>query len=267
MRKMMLTAACLAALSVFSRPALAWVPAEPLAYVTQDVTDAEAEDYALLEEAYDAMGRRGYAGVDAFLPRLRAALDRAPASYPDMVTVGDEAIIRSSDLTTVILLSAMVGQDGKKISIRQAPNVYPEIALVLASEAVERGRLEEAIAYCDRGLAIQPGNALLVVEKVVALNGLSRFDEALTIVDAALAGDFIRVMPHKARLLRNRGFVLIELGRLDEAEEAYRASLEVEEDNPVALSQLDYIAGQRAGRPRGYSTVQSDVSQIDDPEE
>lgn len=46
---------------------------------------------------------------------------------------------------------------------------------------------------------------------------------------------------HHARALRGEGFALIELNQLDEAEKSFQASLKVEPDNKLALSELDYI--------------------------
>ena len=48
---------------------------------------------------------------------------------------------------------------------------------------------------------------------------------------------------------RGRGFALIELRRLDEAEQSYRDSLVSEPNNPNALRELTYIRQLRAGGP------------------
>jgi Flp pilus assembly protein TadD len=48
---------------------------------------------------------------------------------------------------------------------------------------------------------------------------------------------------------RGRGFVLTELGRLDEAEAAYRESLKIEPDSERAKNELQYIARLKAGGP------------------
>jgi hypothetical protein len=49
--------------------------------------------------------------------------------------------------------------------------------------------------------------------------------------------------------LRGQGFALVELGRLDEAWQAYDDSLESEPNNPLAMQEMDYIDGLRAGGP------------------
>ncbi|ABC27512.1 protein containing tetratricopeptide repeats (TPR1, TPR2) [Hahella chejuensis KCTC 2396] len=45
----------------------------------------------------------------------------------------------------------------------------------------------------------------------------------------------------KAAALRGIGFILIEMERLDEAEEALQKSLIIEPDNDVAINELEYI--------------------------
>ncbi|MDG2531829.1 tetratricopeptide repeat protein [Caulobacter endophyticus] len=91
---------------------------------------------------------------------------------------------------------------------------------------------------------------MLVTEKGMALTALKRHADALALYDGAFAHFSTLLISDdlsKARLMRSRGFSLIELGRLDEAEESYRASLEAEPDHAGAKHELDYIAKLRAG--------------------
>jgi tetratricopeptide (TPR) repeat protein len=46
------------------------------------------------------------------------------------------------------------------------------------------------------------------------------------------------------------GWILVERGKLDEAEALYRQCLELNPDDSHAKAELDYIAQQRAKRPR-----------------
>lgn len=48
--------------------------------------------------------------------------------------------------------------------------------------------------------------------------------------------------------LRGMGFMLIELNRLDEAEQALRDSLKLDPGNDVALNELAYIRELRAAK-------------------
>jgi hypothetical protein len=104
-----------------------------------------------------------------------------------------------------------------------------------------------ALTYLDRGLAMQPQNGRLTSEKATALVNLHRPGDALAMIDAWLAANPLGGATTRARLLRNKGFALVELDRLDEGEAAYRDSLKAEPGHQGALYELDYIAKLRAG--------------------
>jgi Flp pilus assembly protein TadD len=76
-----------------------------------------------------------------------------------------------------------------------------------------------------------------------AFNQLRRFREALDshMRAEALAGKYPSQRPHLSLALRGKGFALIELQRLDEAEVAFKSSLEIEPNNKLALNELGYI--------------------------
>jgi Flp pilus assembly protein TadD len=52
--------------------------------------------------------------------------------------------------------------------------------------------------------------------------------------------------PYQAIALRGMGFSLIELNRLDEAERAFKQSLDIDPTNAVALNELAYIKDLRS---------------------
>lgn len=214
---------------------------------------AEAEDLAVYDTAMGAFQQRGFAGLNAHLPKLRRAMDRAPASYPMVEQVGDTWIVRSNDLGDGLLLAmtatmaAQKSSPDARVNVSTQANVYPMIALLLGSAAVERHDYREAITWLDRGLALQPLERLVLTERIAALHGLQRWDEALKAADAALASGDLLIATHPASLHRKRGFSLVELGRLDEAQAAYEESLKTEPDNAAALGELEYIRGLRRG--------------------
>lgn len=218
---------------------------------------AEATDQARLQAAMVDFQRRGYAGLGRHLRGLKAALNRAPASYGTIEAVSDtEWVVRSNDeddaLTLSLLASVMAQQASpdRAVSISSRPNIYPAIAMLLGSEAVERGALDEAIGYLDQGLALQPTHAVLAAEKMGAMQGQGRMAEALAVGDAVLADDGLMPLSEGRGILqRRRGFSLIELGRLTDARAAFNASLEADPDNPTALGELQYIDGLEAGAP------------------
>lgn len=217
------------------------------------VPEAEAAAEALVLQATSDFQRRGYAGLRPHLPGLRQALEKAPASYPLIERQGDVVVIRVDEMEDYLVLSvaaaseAASGREGRAVNVFQRSNIYGFIALLLGSEAVEGGRFDEAIHWLDMGLKLQPTNRWLIGEKAAALQGARRWGDALDLVDAALASGDLLIVTRPAMLLRKRGFSLIELGRLDEAEAAYVESLRSEPDNASALAELDYIRQLRGG--------------------
>lgn len=221
---------------------------------------AEAEHLQTLVRAREAFQRRGFAGLAGNLRALRQALDQAPDAYPIMEQRGEDWIVRGSDMGDTLILTTAASAAGQAagkttMTVVQSPNVYPDIALLLGAEAVERGEYAEAIAVLDRGLKIQPGNWLLINERLAALLGQSRWADALALADETLASSDLLVSLHAAPFHRRRGSSLIELGRLDEASAAFEASLETEPGSATAKNELDYIRQLRAGQPATATTL------------
>ena len=70
----------------------------------------------------------------------------------------------------------------------------------------------EALASCDRALALQPNFAEAHANRAIALHGLERFADALLSYDRALV-----LRPDLADVLVNRGTTLHAMKRLDDA--------------------------------------------------
>lgn len=194
----------------------------------------------------------GIKAIAPMLAELRGVLDRAPPTYAKVEIQGDSAVVRTFDATEGVSLSLAL-RSGKHPSGAR-PNfisiefpIYPGAALLLASYANETGDHQAAIGYLDRGLALQPNEAILTAEKAAALAGLKRYADELDMLDAWFYANIFAPPSQQARLYRARGFALIELKRLDEAEQAYRRSLDLAPDHPGAEQQLEYIRYLRGG--------------------
>lgn len=212
----------------------------------------ERGDLAIRDAAAADFNRLGFAGLTRHIPDLKSAWGRTPENYTLIDQVGDNHIVRTKDLADILLVSgALKAAEGGEhtVSVIQADNVYGDIAQFLGSEAIERHRYQEALVFLDRALAMQPANWALLNEKASALQGLQRWSEALETIDRAMATNDVMLILHRAPLLRRRGFSLIELGRLDEARDAYEASLAIDPDNEIAKGELAYITRLKAGAP------------------
>jgi len=83
---------------------------------------------------------------------------------------------------------------------------------------VERQQPHDALRWLDAGIKLEPTQPRLQLEKAKVLSGLGQFAEALRMYEHVL-DDPTQLAPSlRALALRGRGFQLIELGNLDEAE-------------------------------------------------
>lgn len=250
-RVLRLAAVALSAVTLSAAAASAQVPA-------QQAADEQLVRAAIAAGSFEAL--KGH------LPALREVLDRAPARFPAVEVRGERTIVRADDQDSAMILALVVSAATKdrKTTVVTEFNTYPDAALLLATYANEMKRPEEALAYLERGLALQPDDGNLVSEKAAALGALRRPAEELALADAWLARNPLGGARNRARLMRDKGFALTELGRLDEAEAAYRASLKEEPGHKGALYELDYIAKQRAGGAKlGGALVTADKAKTE----
>lgn len=213
------------------------------------------EDEKAVAAAREAALAGGVTALTPYIPQLRAVLDRAPASYPQVSTFGPVVTVRADNEEDAARLFEAAAPNAPRGAMSFQFNTYGVAAFMQAAWFNNQNRPEEALAVADRGLALQPRNVNLVMEKGVALTLLERPAEALAVLDDWLASAAPASKSERGMLLQNRGSALTELNRLDEAEQAYREALRLDPGHPNALEQLDYIASLRAGGPRKGVTV------------
>jgi tetratricopeptide (TPR) repeat protein len=265
MRPVLLVAAALGALAVSAQHAAAQrIDSEPkphtqvtVVVAAKPVSERQAADEAVVKAAGASVKAGGLLALREQLPALRKVLDGAPKKFPRVEQRGGEMIVRGETPDEAMVLTVMASVTGAGASksgsftTRQEYDTYPEAALLLASYANETKQPAEAIRWLDRGLALQPDNAFLTAEKASALEFLHRPADALGLLDGWLKTNAMASNPLKALILRDRGFALVELQRLDEAEAAYRDSLKAEPTHLGAQHELTYIAGLKAGGAKG----------------
>lgn len=211
------------------------------------------KDERLLTTTLETVQQGGILAVRPSVPELEQALAGAPAAF-EAAAKGDDngkqIVLADGQAETLMLLMAAAGSDAKTGTVAY-PNPYPAISLILGSYYNELDQPTEAVRVLDAGLnlpatdlgAYQPA---LHQERGTALGPLNRHAEQLADFDAGLR------LPSqtdevKARFMRGRGLALTDLGRLDEAEAAFRDSLKLAPNNPIALGELKYIDGLRKG--------------------
>ena len=127
------------------------------------------------------------------------------------------------------------------------------MALFLKGYAlIDLDRSEEARPFLEQALAMAPGNSQFLSElgewHKVRRNwdrAFAYFQEAARTADQS--PEQIR-LGHKTRALRGMGYVLIEQGKLDEAERIFRQCLDLNPNDEGAKTELEYIRRQRQRR-------------------
>lgn len=109
--------------------------------------------------------------------------------------------------------------------IAQYPNSDTANA-ILAEVLLTRGKIPEAIEYCQRRVNLMPDSDVAHFNLAVVLSQAGQFDEAIKEYDAAL-----RINPDYMEAHGNLGTALAQLGRLPEAIENWQAALRIKPDS------------------------------------
>jgi tetratricopeptide (TPR) repeat protein len=243
MRSSLLSVSLALLLAGGAMPAPLLAPSMAIAAIEQ----RETQHIATVKVAIEAVESGGLQALEAHVPSLQRVLDEAPPSYPNIELKDGVVQIRAIDMTDFLVLSLAAGQAHRGRTAIMAFNTYPTAAFLLGSIAVAQARPEEALTALNRGLALQPEHDLLVSEKIVATTQLGRHEEAFKLVDQHLQSARIALSPRRALFLRHKGYALIELKRLDEAEASYKAALKLEPNHRGSKNQLAYIKELRKG--------------------
>jgi tetratricopeptide (TPR) repeat protein len=220
-------------------------------------------DLAMFLAVQPELQKAGIRALASHVEDYEAALKRAPQFFPDGAVVdGRRYVLADGQTETLgVALKGAVGdaanKGAPKMPVNVVANVYVLIALQLGTYYDEMDREEDGIRALDLGLRLSPypdaamGAHVgeIMGEKGFALGAEKKFDLALDVYRKGLTLSGISALD-RARLERGEGFVLTELDRLDEAEQAYQASLKDEPGNKRAINELAYIARLRAGGPK-----------------
>ncbi|MEW5735547.1 MAG: tetratricopeptide repeat protein [Thermodesulfobacteriota bacterium] len=149
---------------------------------------------------------RAWAGLGLSL------MEKAPAHLADkaITAFSRSAAMDESYLAEKAVRARMLSAEGKnaeaKAELTRAEarkNQYVEVENGLGAALAYRGRLDEALAAFDRGLALAPGNRLLLVNKASVLAMTGKREEALAVLEKARdAGPEDPVIEQKLAALR-----------------------------------------------------------------
>ncbi|MBC7805054.1 MAG: hypothetical protein H7145_02775 [Akkermansiaceae bacterium] len=180
---------------------------------------------------------------------LLAIVANTPADYRYQYDSEDgELCIKFWDQAEFIHYVTRLQAQGKADrSIIWQGNAYGKAHYYLGFLYVKRRKPGDALRYLEAGLALEPDKPLMRMEYANAIGMAGDRLASLREFEKVVAqGDAI-VPELQAVALRGKGFQLIELARLVEAETAFRDSLKVDPRNPIALHELKYIRHLRDG--------------------
>jgi tetratricopeptide (TPR) repeat protein len=201
---------------------------------------ADAAQEKLLAEAIEL--------VTAGKPEAALApLDRVIAHYQQ--AQAGKLVYCARALPEVLAYMTMAAAD-KKAAIALGPT-WANALYVKGFALIELNRRDEARTYLEQAGKLSPYNAHYLGELAEFHKSARDWNQALALFEQA-AGAARAWSPDEVktselgRALRGSGFVLIELGRLDEAEAKLRQCLELDPNDAGAKSELNYIRDLRA---------------------
>lgn len=223
-------------------------------------SDLETADAERVDEALRALARGDLGAAESL---LLSVMENTPRVYESSREAEDGLSIKFWDQQEFVHYVMWQQKHGSPRGVQWIKNAYPRAHYYMGFLCVKREQFELAVEFLDEGMALEPTNPKFKFEKAQALLHCGRLAESLALYDEVNA-----IGPHvSARDLaiaqRGRGFVLIEMARLDEAEAAFQAALEIEPGNKVALNELAYIDHlRRDGAPEPPEMVATTLPQL-----
>lgn len=149
-----------------------------------------------------------------------------------------------------LVYTAAATTDGRNVEVLS--NTWADVHFLKGYALVELGRLPEARSSLEHAVALSPMNAQYLSELGQIYSYEQNWSKALEYFETAeKAAEWSPSEVQTAELGRAKrgvGYVLVELGRLDEAEEKYLQSLEIDPNDKSAKGELEYVRGLKATR-------------------
>jgi tetratricopeptide (TPR) repeat protein len=170
--------------------------------------------------------------------------DKVIASYEATYPPDGKTVYCARSAPESLSYLAQSAKDNKS-SVVIGP-VWCDAYFLRAYGLIDLGRYAEARQSLEKAIGMSPGNAHYVSELASLYRLEKNWKEALANYETAaqLARDF---SPPESRVielgeaLRGKGYVLVELGRLDDAEAIYKQCLEINPADKVAIGELGYV--------------------------
>lgn len=152
-----------------------------------------------------------------------------------------------------LILYGGMGAQGGKGAVVLGPD-WSMAVFLKGFALIDLQRPDEAKPFFDKAIAMSPMNAQFLGELGEWHKTRREWTQAYQLFERARGA--ARLSPDdmknhdERRAMRGMGFVLIEQGKLDEAEALFRKCLEMDPNDAGAKTELQYIEEQRAKAPR-----------------
>lgn len=209
----------------------------------QDNSSNEPSKPSDLEKAFAALKYKQPKTALELVDPIILKAEEKDAKDPDAMCPGNAAAF----------LLAFMKNAGKHVTVT-VENDWCDAMLVRGYALVELEKFDEATATLAKLIRHDAGNAQYRAEYAFTLRAAGKIDEAYTqyVSVRQLASkykDKATKNHWQAVALRGIGYIEFDRGNWDLAERAYRDSLKVEPNNPIALSELNIIKTKRAQTP------------------
>ncbi len=134
---------------------------------------------------------------------------------------------------------------GARRRVTWIKSAYPRAYYYLGAIGVAQKHYREALRYLETGRRLEPSNPAFLCEEALAHAGLGDHEKALSLYEQVPEVGLHVPEEIKAQALRGQGVQLVELGRLDAAEQVLNESLVYEPYNKCALDELAHVARLR----------------------
>jgi len=212
--------------------------------------DASKEVYELMNKATNSVGEGDLnTALEKYINPIIKVFEQ---EYKNKYTLMYSA--RSSQESIIYSLEMLVVHgipiDKKKLSnVYRIPYVFAKAFYAKGSVNISLGRINLGRKALEKAITLAPRNSLFLSELGYTYQVDEKFTEAMEIYEKALSGaehsPDTEKKREKGRALRGIGYSLIELNRLDEAEEKYQQALAINPSDGKSLNELKYIKNLR----------------------
>lgn len=178
---------------------------------------------------------------------LFEVIENTPLNYENEFMEGDRRFIKFWNKSQFLHYAKWNPESHEAKEIIWIVNAYPRAYFYLGFMMMEAGEWEKAIAFLEKGHALEKTNPKFLIEMAHAYSRLGNHKKALEIFRQAQTVNAYCSVLDKAAALRGEGFVCIEMGDLDGAGYAYREALKIGEEKKLIRNQLKYIEHLRSG--------------------